>query len=187
MKHNLASTETLIRDLATRMISRPDELETGAQCDEHGTALIAMRCAPEDEGVLVGKGGCHVKAFAYLVERIGLARKKEYLFKLKTNGGCNETLFDPQYATRHDTGPGKVLLERVFRELSINTAQIRPEETPIDIPVLNYVFHVELNDETALARLFAQSQSGTPLIGHIASLFRAIAARVGVRYQIELE
>lgn len=169
-------TRDLIIELVGRYVDRPADLRCEFQTTEKGDVYWMMKGHETDEGKLVGIDGCHVNALESLIVRIGTEQRKTYTFRLLTIG---EPRRRPQQAPRdvieYDPRPARDLLCRLLYALAVQrfSVEVGPGSDPRRS--LTFVFRVK-----------TASYIDGDMLDALGTLFRAIAKKDGVRFQISL-
>lgn len=172
-----SQTRDLIVDLVGRYVDRPADLRCEFQTTEKGDVYWMMKGHEADEGKLVGIAGCHVKALERLIVRVGAEQRKTYTFRLLTIG---EPLRRPKQAPRdvieYDPRPARDLLCRLLDALAVQrfTVEVGPGSDPRRS--LTFVFTVK-----------TASYIDAETLDALGTLYRAIAKRDGIRFQISLQ
>lgn len=179
-------TKELLRDLVHAFTMHPEALQLEAQ-HTTGAALWIMKGHKDDERFLVGSGGSHVRALSFLVRCIGLARREQYTFKLITiQAPRKRPPMDPNDAITHDPEPTRALLERILQELSIGSFSVDVGPGVGPRAALTYVFTIRVKDGADYNALTVAPfpESTETIVGALGTLFRAIAKKNGVRFDI---
>ncbi len=179
-------TKELLRDLVHAFTMHPGDLELEVQHAD-GAALWMIKGNKEDEPFLVGKGGSHVRALSFLVRCIGLARREKYTFTLITRQAPKvRPPMEPNAAIKHDPSPSQALLVRILEELAIDlfTVSVGPGSGPRN--TLTFLFEIFVRDVADYNALTVSPfpDSSETIVGALGTLFRAIAKKNGVRFDI---
>ena len=188
-------TRDLIRDLTAAFVDHPETIRAEAQEGEDATAYFMLKGHDDDESKLVGTGGSHVDALAFLIAAIGVANEWTYTFRLLTKGLPRETpKREQRNAISYDPEPARLLLVRILHALDFTGYEvavspgagardsltfaftIRPGNSD-DNAVLRVPHEIELRDRTLRMAL----------IDAIGTLFRAVARRGGVRFHVVVD
>ncbi len=190
-------TECLLRDIAAAFVEKPDEVSVCSTEAMDGAVIFGMRCAEQDEPLLIGKGGSHAAAFGFLVEQFGKAEGREYIFRLITAEK------DPEWRemaerTLREYSPTKAseLLSGILENLEIESfavsflAKGELYDFTIEVSSKHDFYTLLKPTEFVLNR----SADGRPLdkkttfiVAELGALFRAIGRRAGVKFQITVE
>lgn len=190
---HVAKATELVRDLAAQLVDRPEALLVGSQVADDGAAYIAMKCAPEDEGKLVGQDGAHVDSLRFLVERFGAARGRIWSLRFITqrtpDAGRPRSRPAVEFgAVAFNPEPARALIQRIVESLgcSAPAVEVGPGSGPRDALTFFYVVRVS-NPGRLLAPMNWERREGiTPAIA-IGTIFRGIFKRAGVRFEVEVK
>lgn len=203
-----SDVERLLRDLASAFVERPAELKIASQESLTGECFFALQGAPEDEPILVGKGGSHVNALTFLVAQLGEAEGKTFTFRLITPNEPDEDSapwerIKTQSAIAHDPAPAAAMLRRIFDALGVQaTVEVSPGRGARSS--LAFVFQIHPRDaedhqrltagRRVVVRPFLPANGRHPerreiaieatIEGALGTLWRAIALSQGVRYSV---
>lgn len=180
----LPDAEQLIRDLVSAYIDHPAQLKIGSQESEDGAIEWAVECGERDQGKMIGYRGCHVRALALIIETMGNANRRTWILNLKDQGAPKRIDSVSRKAARHDPMYHVQLLSRVIAAIGLD--KIETEAMPDGISPfgeLSFRFYAR----TSFAEdyiLDGENDRGETVRAAIDTLYRAIAKRCGVRYQL---
>lgn len=185
---DLARTKQVLRDLVAAFTIHPEAIQIDAM---PGGQWVMKGARHEDEPVLVGKHGSHVRALSFLMRAIGEARGESYSLKLITTheprGG---RMAKKKVADNHDPAPAAELLGRILAELSIGDFMVETEPGEAgELLAFNLTIRVrQFADYNALTVAPGSPSpvvvTSETLVGALGTLFRAIAKKIGVRYDL---
>jgi predicted RNA-binding protein YlqC (UPF0109 family) len=168
-----AQITNLLRDLVSTFVERPEALRVAAQPAADGACYFAMKGALEDESKLVGAGGSHVDALALLVAEFGRADQP------------------PRDVIDHDPQPARELLCRVLSSLDVGAFAVTVGPGPGPRNSLTFLFEISLHDAVDYKRLTVPVQhvscENATIVAALGTLFRAIAKKNGVRYNLTVK
>lgn len=179
-------TKEILRDLCSAFLDHPDALEIEAQ-EAPGSCFWQIRGHREDESKLVGRDGSHVRALAFLVGRFGAARSEAHTFKLLTERRPEpRPPLKPKKAIRYDTKPVEGLLVRILSELDLGDFFVTVGPGTGARDVLTFVFSIVVKDplDVRILTVRPDPNSDETIVGAIGTLFRAIAKKNGVRFDL---
>lgn len=189
MTNDTKRTETILRDLIASFTTHPEAVQIDAQLAP-GSAYWMVKGHPEDEPILVGKQGSHVRALAFLVYSFGAARKEHHTFRLITEQAPRVRPPMQQLAAmRHKPEPARLLLVRLLEELYIGSFRVEVGPGTGPRSALTFVFAITVQDSrdyNALTVSAAEPRTDETIIGALGTLFRAIAKKNGVRYELAI-
>jgi hypothetical protein len=145
-----------------------------------------MKPHSDDEPVLVGVGGSHINALAFLVETLGKVKGKTYIFRLITMDAFRErkrkvtpkpAAFDPE--------PSCDLLLKVISALEIPALVTCQGMTDEAEPYTE--FRITVTDDEyydGLTKSISDEKPEQRLIVALGTLFRAIGKAHGVKFQV---
>lgn len=183
----------ILRDIAAAIVERPGEIRAAAQPAEDGACYFALKGHREDESKLVGTGGSHVDALAFLVAAAGAAAGRAFTFRLITEGNPERRPPNPpRDVIDHDPNPARELLRRMLDRLDLRAFEVEvgPGNGPRNS--LTFLFSIRVKEED-YRRLTAPPfppgfEDGRfdeqTVVGALGTLFRAIAKKAGVRYSL---
>lgn len=189
---HIDSFADVLRDLIESYTNFPDDLLIDFK--EHlGAAYFRVTVNGNDQPVVVGMKGTHIRALTKIVSAVGESR--DLLFKL--------TLTEPQVVAgrktlprvaipaQYDIADPVVLLMRVLGELGIHEVTI---DTAKDAPTRHietptYRFKIIVRSLDDFARLTVPTGAGPDgpgetLVGALGTLFRARAKKDGVKFDL---
>lgn len=174
----------LIRDLATAYIDNPEALRIEYQRAETADVYWMMSGHPEDEGKLVGAGGCHVDALERIIAQIGRSAGVTYTFRLLTRAPSQERVAAPRDVMEYDPGRARELLARLLEATGVHaTVSVGPGRGPRGS--LSFTFAIHADDAADYARLVCiDGARGSTLVAAFGTLFRAIGKKDGVRFLV---
>ena len=187
----------LITDLVGAYIERPSELQVVEQETADGKAVYwAIRADPYDNGMVIGFGGGHVDALEFLVERMGEAAGKRFTFRAITDEAPGTiSRREPRTALEYDPTAVLKLLERLIRAVGVNASCIVGPGNGAEKGernTLRYLFRIvptTTADSNRLVQVYGardpETDRGPNIIGAIGTLFRAMAKRDGVRFNLQ--
>lgn len=191
----------LLRDLAGALVDKPEAIRVATQAALDGTSYWAVKGDPEDESKLVGRDGSHVNALRLVVQEIGRANGKVYTFRLITDNDARaRPPGNPRDVLEYDPRPARDLLCRILAELELAefAVEVGPGAGPRNSLRFDFAVRVkEAADYSELLkprRLVLREGSARaeevavemPIVDALGTLFRAIAKRAGVRFQINV-
>lgn len=188
-------TKTVLRDLVARFTEHPEALEITAQVappDEqthNWSCFWMMKGHPEDESKLVGKDGAHVRALEFLVSRFGVARLEVHTFRLITKRKPEpRPQAVPNTAMSYDPQPTADLLSRILAELDLGEFLVRVGPGSGARNKLTFLFEILVRDglDQRILTVRADPNADETIVGAIGTLFRAIAQKDGVRFDIKV-
>lgn len=184
--NDLKQTEDLIRRIITAITYHPECLEI-KHTEFKGAVYWTVKAHADDQPKIIGKGGTHVRALAFLVAEIGLRSDSMYKFKLTEpeHGQRSEStkpttpqIYSPKKAA--DT-----ILEVVEAIFGKDSATIKiPTQSPYDHV---YDFEIQMRDISDVPDLrtpYEDDQYEMTIIGCLGTLWRAWAKRDGVDFTI---
>jgi predicted RNA-binding protein YlqC (UPF0109 family) len=185
---DLARTKQLLRDLVAAFTIHPEAIQIDAT---PGGQWVMKGARHEDEPVLVGKHGSHVRALSFLVRAIGEARGESYSLKLITTHEPRDRVTKKKIAETHDPAPAAELLGRILAELSIGDYMVETEQGQTVDMLLAFNLTIRVRQFADYNALTVAPGSTSPvvvtsetLVGALGTLFRAIAKKIGVRYDL---
>jgi predicted RNA-binding protein YlqC (UPF0109 family) len=183
-------TESLLRDLVSRFVEKPDALRIAKQEAQDGSCYFVLAGDPDDGGRLAGKEGSHVDALALIVFAFGKANGRAYTFRL-VNGPRPEfrAKLEPRAAVEYDAEPARELLGRVLAAMDLGEFAVDVGPGAGSRHALTFVFTVrvkDVRDQLALTNPIDPNSPDT-LVGALGTLFRAIAKKDGVRMNLVVE
>jgi predicted RNA-binding protein YlqC (UPF0109 family) len=179
-------TEELLRDLVSRFVDHPDALEIAHQVAE-GSTYFVLKPHLEDEGRLIGSSGSHVRALSFFVASLGRAHRTKYTFRLLTAGEPQTRRREELDVLKHDPEPSFLLLERILDAFRVEDYDVGVSPGSGERDSLTFVFAVKVS--VAWYDFFTVPGRDNPMTiaAALGTLFRAIAKKAGVRYQINFE
>lgn len=195
-------TEQLLHDLACAFVEHPDRIEVASQPSLDGAVYFALKGHPGDEGRLVGTGGCHVDALTFLVALLGQADGAIYTFRLITRQEPRQnTPLEPRHVVGFDPRPTLKLLARILMGLGFANAIVEAGPGVGARQSLSFNFTIKLESLADYDRLLRETKvvifpptADKPEkaitmrpIEALGTLFRAIAKRLGVRFNLTAE
>ena len=183
-------TEALLKELVCAIVSKPEELRVVSQwTKERDGCFFGIKGAPADDGILLGKQRSHFDALDAVMDRIGYAQRKTFTLAIRTTPMLDEP---PRrefvQSFEHDPKKSAELLRRILVAMGISDFRIEVGPDSIARHGLSFVFTIHTTDYFAgiLLRFF-EDDPGESLVTVMGTLWRAIAMRQGVRYQINVE
>ncbi len=177
------NVRALVHEFVASYVDKPEALRVEFQQAETGDVYWMMKGDIDDEGKLVGKEGTHVDALTQIIGAIGRARGSAYTFRLLTRGGSIKKE-RPRDVIAYDPKRAHALLIRILVALGVGArVRVGPGNGPRQS--LTFVFTIESaapEDYAALVRV--DGEFGTTIVAALGTLFRAIAKKDGVRFQI---
>lgn len=173
----------LIQAIACRIVAHPEGVEVPFLERSDGSIDVALKCHPDDEGRLIGKRGCHVQAFAFLVAQMGKAVGRPYKFRLVTDQANKGKKWElPPEARDYDPDPVLALLIDLLAELDLGqfSASVR-HESPA-----TFTFVVTLREADDRAKLDMSDPDAETVGNAIATLWRAIGRADGCTFTWEI-
>jgi len=191
-----AKIQNLLRDLVSAFVEIPGEIVIAHQTSIDGDCYFAMKGALEDEPILIGTRGSHVNALKLLVEKMGKAEERTFNFRLITEGepqGRRER--EKLDVVSHDPSDDSKLLCRVLAAVGLDSndgfsvsvgSGYGPRKS------LTFVFEIKVQTDEQYLALTVPSEpyvnrltmEEATVIGSVGTLFRAIAMKSGVRYNL---
>lgn len=199
MTADASRTKALIRDLAASFTKHPEGIQLRIATAEElsikrlpPTAVLWVMygARQEDEAVLIGKLGSHVRALSFLVRSFGMARNETHLFELITvHAPRDRSAMIRNVARTHNPTPAVALLQRILAELSIGAFKVEAAtagttEDPAFVLTINVREFVDYSALTVAPFQGASSGAAETIVGALGTLFRAIAKKNGVRYDL---
>jgi hypothetical protein len=180
-------TRALISDLLGAYILRPAVLQMGLQ-ESNGACLWVIRGDEQDDPLLIGVDGAHVRALEQLVAQFGAARGEDWTLRLVTETEPRERERNPRkIAISYEPEPIRALLERLIAELAVANYRVTVDTGTGPRDLLTFIFRVHVKDAAdALDLTTAKPPNGLTTIGAISTLFRAIARKNGVDFLVAL-
>ena len=198
-KFRAAKIQDLLRDLVSAFVEMPGEIVIAHQTSIDGDCYFAMKGALEDEPILIGTRGSHVNALKLLVEKMGDAEERNFNLRLITEGkpqGLRKR--EKLDVVSHDPSEDIKLLCRVLSAVGLDLKSgfavsvgsgYGPRKS------LTFVFEIKVQTDEQYLQLTVPSESyinrmtmeEATIIGAIGSLFRAIAMKSGVRYNLVVQ
>lgn len=181
-------TRTLIRELAAAYTQHPEALEIGEQVGTT-SCLWMLRGHRDDEPLLVGINGCHVRALARIVAALGVPLGQVFRFKLLTEHEPQlRPRFKPKTEIGYDPEPARLLMEKLLEATEIGPfgISVGAGEDPRDVPTFVFVVTAPTSRDRGLLQI---SQTGAPedsIVGALSTLFRAIGRKHGVKFEIRI-
>jgi len=182
--------EQLIRDLVSAFVERPTELRLKVQpSDDGNTCYWAIKADPVDDPLLIGAEGSHVRALTFLIAQFGLAHGMTFTFRLLTEDGKRlRPRGAPRDVIEYDAEPALEILQRLMTGLGIRDVKVRLGAGVGPRKSLSYIFTISAcSEENYRALTHSQNAEGMTVVGAIGTLFRAVAKKSGVRFNIEVE
>lgn len=178
--------ESLLRDLAAAMVSKPDRVRVERRDPIEGETLWWLSCAPEDLGKIIGRSRSHARAFEILLEAMGSAIGEAWLFKVERVEGPIRQEPPVRRPRSHDPSEAHELLARILAQLPLGSPIIECDADSADDLFFHFDVRVGRMGETRLKTLRDPQDSDTSLEAALGTLFRAIARKNGVRYQLNV-
>ena len=181
----------LIRAVVSAYVDHPEAVRLACQ-ESPGFCYWAMQGDARDEAQLIGRGGAHVDALALLVMGFGKAVGEVHTFRLITTGNPRTRDRRDKDVLAYDPEPDRLLLMRVVDALGLSPApDVRWTNGDGPRVSLTYVLRLLLPPK-ALARLSVPpreqpnpKKAPISYMRAIEDIFQAIAAKAGVRYELE--
>jgi len=188
MTTETTETKQLIRDLLASFTNHPEALDIEAQLAP-GSAYWMIKGHPEDEPILVGRQGSHVRALAFLIQSFGQARDEQHTCRLLTEREPRpRPQMEARAVLRFDPEPSRALLSRILEELAIDSFAVLVGPGTEPRRSLTFVFSIQVKDAADYNVLtVAPDSSSETIVGALGTLFRAIAKKNGVRFVITVE
>ncbi len=190
MTHSDKITE-LLRALVSNYVDRPEELVLNNQESSDGACYFALQGALGDEGKLIGQRGSHVRALTFLIELMGSAQRRPWTFRLVTKGSPQRRVEnEPRDVVTHDPRPHRDLLCRILEAIGCSVFGVEVGPGNGARHSLTFIFTVRIPVSAELERIKSaihadgRKDDDLTIANAIETLFRAIAKKSGVRYQI---
>lgn len=182
-----STTESILRALVGAYVTHPEDLQIATHAKVDGSQLWTLKGHLEDEGMLVGSRGSHVDALDFLVRQFGEAEGKRWSFLLVTRPKVGGPRPHEQHRDdfKHDPRPSQDLLTQIVAEVVAGAFDVAVTRS-MD-PELTFSFAIRVRDPEDFARLVKPARAGGPsIITALGTLFRAIAKKKQVRYQLDV-
>ncbi len=183
--------EALVARIASAMVRNPEALKLAHQEARDGSCFFGLQSSEADEINLIGRGGSRVKALRFFVFKFGSLLRTNYNLNVITEHSGAGVPIRVHTAIAHDPVPDLKLLRDMLAGLDFGTALIGVGPAETADSGLSFTFRVEMKDPRDKREMFAKDSAASEdiaelnLIEALGTLFRAIAAKRGVRYQIE--
>jgi predicted RNA-binding protein YlqC (UPF0109 family) len=188
--NELRKLTDLIRAIVAGIVAKEDAIEIASQ-PATGSCYWMMRVAPEDDSKAIGKDGAHARALALLIDAWGRAENEVHTFRLINNEERIERPPDkPRDVMSFDTTPARELLSRVLSNLSLDgfAIDVGPGSGIRDTLTFMFTIRVATDaDHRELLRPRNGRGRENTLIAAIGTLFRAIARKNGVAFELVVE
>jgi predicted RNA-binding protein YlqC (UPF0109 family) len=181
-------TKEILRDLFGFFLMHPEEMKIEPRPLDGGT-LWQMKGHLDDEPILVGKKGSHVRAIAFLIENFGRARGEVYSSRLYTERKESDRPgMKPRAAMDYDPTAANELLTRILTNSNVGTFGVAVEKSFGSDGMLTFTFLIRLREAGDYEELTVPAKGQTEtLVGSIGTLFRAVAKKAGVEFEIAVE
>lgn len=183
------TTQAILRDLVAAFTFHPEAIEIDSQVAA-GSVYWMLRGHPDDEPVLIGKQGGHVRALTFLIQEIGKARGETHTFRLMTEHKPRaRPPMEQRSAMRFDPEPARELLVRVLQELAIGDFLVEVGPGVGERRALMFEFTITVRDQRDANVLLAHhvdEDNANSLVETLGTLFRAIAKKNGVRFEVKV-
>lgn len=178
----------LLQELARRFVDHPEAIKIAATRTGTGEIYFGLSCHEDDEGKLIGKSRSHVDAFSLLIDKMGRASGERWFYRLITKGTPRKTEPERKKTERYNALATADLLARILGELSIGDYVVDVEKGQhAELPA--FILRISVRDNADYCALTYQDPSfgsaqATTLIGALGTIFRAIARKDGVWFQL---
>lgn len=180
----------LLRDIVAGIVGRPEAIEIASQ-PAPGTCYWMLRVAPEDDGKAIGTEGAHARALAVLIDAWGRAEGEVHTFRLITHERRSDRSPDKiKDVLTFDPEPARLLLSRVLLNLPLDgfAIDVGPGAGARDTLTFSFTIRVASDgDRRELLRPRKFEGRENTVIAAIGTLFRAMARKSGVAFEITVE
>jgi len=180
-----------MRELVEKFIDHPQALQIEAEIDYiHDILHVRMQCDADDHPKLVGKGGAHFDALAILFAEIGMAEGREVRLRRhrEPEQGYQRPHIPRKIPLSYNAREPQKLLVKLLTALGIGDARVEATIQPGSPIGIVFQIHTRSSDEYRSLTVPDEDANTTmTTIGALGTLFRAYAAKDGVRFMLEVK